>query len=155
VRQVTRLGYWPTDVRHIVLTHLDPDHTGGISDFPWCDRAPTYREHDAAMRRPTGGERRRYRPNQWAHAPPGRPTTKPPATTGSASISESEMSKAVIAVTQEAKAFFYASTTNVNAAVAQAGIPLHLFISIVNCRDRALKTTTAPTRGSLPASTPS
>nr|WP_246148118.1 MBL fold metallo-hydrolase [Nonomuraea turkmeniaca] len=36
VRQVIRLGYQPTDVRHIVLTHLDPDHTGGISDFPWA-----------------------------------------------------------------------------------------------------------------------
>jgi glyoxylase-like metal-dependent hydrolase (beta-lactamase superfamily II) len=69
VRQVTRLGYRPTDVRHIVLTHLDPDHTGGISDFPWATVHLHAREHDAAMRRPTSGERRRYRPNQWAHGP--------------------------------------------------------------------------------------
>jgi uncharacterized protein YbjT (DUF2867 family) len=39
---------------------------------------------------------------------------------------------------QKARAFFQASTTNVNAAVAQAGIPLHLLISIVNCQDPAL-----------------
>ncbi|MGP4100070.1 MBL fold metallo-hydrolase [Nonomuraea sp. KM90] len=69
VRQVTRLGYQPADVRHIVLTHLDPDHTGGISDFPWATVHLHAREHEAAMLRPTSGERRRYRPNQWAHGP--------------------------------------------------------------------------------------
>lgn len=31
VRQVERLGFL---VRHIVLTHLDLDHTGGLDDFP-------------------------------------------------------------------------------------------------------------------------
>ncbi|SDM00031.1 Glyoxylase, beta-lactamase superfamily II [Nonomuraea jiangxiensis] len=67
--QVIRLGYQPTDVRHIVLTHLDPDHTGGISDFPWATVHLHAREHEAGMLRPTRGERRRYRPNQWAHGP--------------------------------------------------------------------------------------
>ncbi|MER7894539.1 MBL fold metallo-hydrolase [Micromonospora sp. NPDC094482] len=69
VRQVNRLGYQPTDVRHIVLTHLDVDHVGGISDFPWATVHLHAREHDAATRRPTSGERRRYRPNQWDHGP--------------------------------------------------------------------------------------
>jgi len=32
--QVTALGFAPGDVRHIVLTHLDVDHAGGIQDFP-------------------------------------------------------------------------------------------------------------------------
>ena len=32
--QLQRLGYSPNDVRHIVLTHLDLDHAGGILDFP-------------------------------------------------------------------------------------------------------------------------
>ncbi|HEX4924757.1 MAG TPA: MBL fold metallo-hydrolase [Bdellovibrionales bacterium] len=31
---VTRLGFRAQDVRHIVLTHLDPDHAGGLKDFP-------------------------------------------------------------------------------------------------------------------------
>ena len=33
-RQIERLGLRPHDVRHIVLTHLDFDHAGGIEDFP-------------------------------------------------------------------------------------------------------------------------
>lgn len=69
LRQVIRLGYRPSDVRHIVLTHLDPDHTGGISDFPQATVHLHAREHDAGMRRLTSGERGRYRPNQWAHGP--------------------------------------------------------------------------------------
>src|SRR5215472_3288530 len=31
---VERLGFRRTDVRHIVPTHLDLDHVGGLSDFP-------------------------------------------------------------------------------------------------------------------------
>ncbi len=29
-----RLGYSINDVRHIILTHLDLDHAGGLHDFP-------------------------------------------------------------------------------------------------------------------------
>ncbi|WP_051484150.1 MBL fold metallo-hydrolase [Rhizobium sp. CF080] len=32
--QIQSLGYPARDVRHIVLTHLDFDHAGGIADFP-------------------------------------------------------------------------------------------------------------------------
>ncbi|WP_373317754.1 MBL fold metallo-hydrolase [Planotetraspora silvatica] len=28
------MGYDPADVRHIVVTHLDVDHCGGLPDFP-------------------------------------------------------------------------------------------------------------------------
>lgn len=34
VNQLHRLGFQPSDVRHIILTHLDHDHIGGIVDFP-------------------------------------------------------------------------------------------------------------------------
>ena len=34
VRQIEALGLSPSDVRHIVITHLDFDHAGGIEDFP-------------------------------------------------------------------------------------------------------------------------
>lgn len=34
VRQIERLGFSPDDVRHIVITHLDFDHAGGLEDFP-------------------------------------------------------------------------------------------------------------------------
>ena len=33
-QQIRRLGYRIDDVRHIVLTHLDVDHAGGLRDFP-------------------------------------------------------------------------------------------------------------------------
>lgn len=33
-RQIEQLGYRTSDVRHIVLTHFDFDHIGGIADFP-------------------------------------------------------------------------------------------------------------------------
>lgn len=34
IRQVEALGHAAKDVRHIVLTHLDFDHAGGLEDFP-------------------------------------------------------------------------------------------------------------------------
>src|SRR3954447_4440373 len=45
VRQIEALGYKATDVRHIVLTHLDFDHAGGLDDFP---AATVHMLHDEA-----------------------------------------------------------------------------------------------------------
>lgn len=36
LRQVVRLGYNPSDVQHIIPTHLHRDHVGGLADFPWA-----------------------------------------------------------------------------------------------------------------------
>ncbi|MFE9708342.1 MBL fold metallo-hydrolase [Streptomyces sp. NPDC005930] len=34
VRQIARLGHRPSDVRHIIVTHLDVDYSGDLPDFP-------------------------------------------------------------------------------------------------------------------------
>ena len=47
VNQVTRLGYKPEDVRHIVLTHLHLDHAGGLPDFPQAQVHLFRREYEA------------------------------------------------------------------------------------------------------------
>jgi glyoxylase-like metal-dependent hydrolase (beta-lactamase superfamily II) len=56
-------------VRHIVLTHLDIDHAGGLSDFPTAQVHVLDVEHAAAMKPRTRAERNRYRPQQWEHQP--------------------------------------------------------------------------------------
>jgi len=68
-RQVERLGFRRDDVRHIILTHLDHDHTGGLSDFPHAQVHVTTAEAVGAIRSPSLRERMRYRPAQWAHHP--------------------------------------------------------------------------------------
>ncbi len=66
VRQIERLGFEPRDVRHIVLTHLDFDHAGGLDDFPWARVHLLARERDHATAQRTWLDRRRYRPAQWS-----------------------------------------------------------------------------------------
>ncbi len=69
VEQVRALGVDPKDVRHIVVTHLDLDHAGGLCDFPDAKVHLHAREHAAAVARSTFNERGRYIPAHWAHAP--------------------------------------------------------------------------------------
>ena len=68
-RQVERLGFKRENVRHIVLTHLDLDHAGGLSDFPHAKVHVYAQELRAAHAPKTLGEKERYRPIQWAHGP--------------------------------------------------------------------------------------
>jgi glyoxylase-like metal-dependent hydrolase (beta-lactamase superfamily II) len=56
-------------VRHIVVTHLDIDHAGGLADFPEALVHVLRAEHTAANKSPTRFEQGRYRPKQWAHGP--------------------------------------------------------------------------------------
>lgn len=64
-KQVEALGFSRDDVRHIILTHLDPDHAGGLSDFPMARVHLLADEHSGATGRLTQKERARYRPQQW------------------------------------------------------------------------------------------
>ena len=66
--QVRALGYAPSDVRHIVLTHLDFDHAGGLEDFPHAQVHVYAEELNVANHRDTWIARRRYRPQQWNRA---------------------------------------------------------------------------------------
>lgn len=62
VRQVQTLGFSPSDVRDVVLTHADPDHTGGLADFP---NATVHMSYEEALALAGGGWR--YRPIQFSH----------------------------------------------------------------------------------------
>src|SRR4051812_42331422 len=65
IRQIERLGFNPADVRHIVLTHLDFDHAGGLEDFPGA-LVHVMDEEFSAAPGPRRGfvPRNRYRPAQ-------------------------------------------------------------------------------------------
>jgi glyoxylase-like metal-dependent hydrolase (beta-lactamase superfamily II) len=65
IRQIRRLGFDPRDVRHIVLTHLDFDHAGGLDDFPHAAVHMMGAERQVALAQRTMLDRMRYRPLQW------------------------------------------------------------------------------------------
>jgi len=65
IDQVERLGFSARDVRHIVLTHLDFDHAGGLEDFPEATVHVMQTEIDAAQDRRGFITSQRYRPDQW------------------------------------------------------------------------------------------
>ena len=84
LKQVEALGFAAGDVRRIVATHLDPDHSGGLPDFPDAEVHVFARELEAALEpepaRPPALPRRPTGPT----APTGS-GTKSKATSGSAS----------------------------------------------------------------------
>jgi glyoxylase-like metal-dependent hydrolase (beta-lactamase superfamily II) len=70
IEQIKALGFDPRDVRHIVQTHLDLDHVGGLSDFPDALVHVHATELDAARRRDGFRARSRYRPKMlFEHNP--------------------------------------------------------------------------------------
>jgi glyoxylase-like metal-dependent hydrolase (beta-lactamase superfamily II) len=84
--QIEASGFHREDVRHIVLTHLDFDHAGGLSDFPEAMVHVHAKEKDAPRARATFMEKERYKPVQLAHGPrwetydsPGEPWMGMPA----------------------------------------------------------------------------
>lgn len=76
VEQIRALGFDPRDVRHIVQTHLDLDHVGGLADFPDALVHVHATELEAARRRDTVRARHRYRPKMlFEHNPKWRTYT--------------------------------------------------------------------------------
>jgi glyoxylase-like metal-dependent hydrolase (beta-lactamase superfamily II) len=73
IARVEALGFSARDVRHIVLTHLDLDHAGGLVDFPDARVHVHALEHEIAMQRThgkvSGLAKHRYVPAMWAHDP--------------------------------------------------------------------------------------
>jgi glyoxylase-like metal-dependent hydrolase (beta-lactamase superfamily II) len=65
-RQIAALGFDPDDVRHIVLTHLDFDHAGGLDDFPRATVHLLAEEREYAQLQKTWMDRQRFRPQQWS-----------------------------------------------------------------------------------------
>jgi glyoxylase-like metal-dependent hydrolase (beta-lactamase superfamily II) len=68
ISQIRGLGLSPGDVRHVVTTHLDLDHAGGLPDFPDAEVHLLGPELDAAMH-PGWRERTRYIAAHWTHGP--------------------------------------------------------------------------------------
>ncbi|WP_370263909.1 MBL fold metallo-hydrolase [Limnobacter sp.] len=68
IEQVKNLGYSPKDVRHILPTHLDLDHAGGLSDFPMAQVHVYKPEHQHAVN-PSLKDSMRYRKAHFAHKP--------------------------------------------------------------------------------------
>jgi glyoxylase-like metal-dependent hydrolase (beta-lactamase superfamily II) len=62
---IEALGFSPRDVRHIVVTHLDLDHAGGLRDFPEATVHLHARELAAARDRRPFRHRLRYLPYQF------------------------------------------------------------------------------------------
>jgi glyoxylase-like metal-dependent hydrolase (beta-lactamase superfamily II) len=67
--QVEALGFARSDVQHIIVTHLDVDHAGGLRDFPDATVHVSAAELEAARNPRTRVERDRYVQHQWAHDP--------------------------------------------------------------------------------------
>jgi glyoxylase-like metal-dependent hydrolase (beta-lactamase superfamily II) len=65
-RQIEALGFSAHDVRHIVLSHLDFDHAGGLDDFPGATVHLLESEVRSATAQASVLDRMRYRPEQWS-----------------------------------------------------------------------------------------
>ena len=68
LKQLEALGFGAGDVKRIVVTHLDPDHSGGLPDFPAAEVHVLSAELDAALD-PVLKDRPRYPDAHWKHGP--------------------------------------------------------------------------------------
>lgn len=49
--QIRKLGLERGDIRHIICTHLDIDHAGGLADFPHASVHVASREYESLMQK--------------------------------------------------------------------------------------------------------
>lgn len=61
--QLAQGGYRPNDVRWVIMTHLHPDHSGGLTYFPQAEILVAHAEHHVAQGR--RGQIRGYLPQHW------------------------------------------------------------------------------------------
>ena len=64
VRRIEQMGFSPNDVRHIVMTHCDPDHAGRLAGFPNAEVHVAEEELSHAL-----SGHWRYIPRQLEHKP--------------------------------------------------------------------------------------
>ncbi|HEY5816384.1 MAG TPA: MBL fold metallo-hydrolase [Solirubrobacterales bacterium] len=69
LRQLEALGFGAADVRHIVTTHLDLDHAGGLPDFPNAEVHLLAAELEAALHPPLNDRLRYIGGAHWRHDP--------------------------------------------------------------------------------------
>lgn len=67
--QIEAMGHSGDEVTHIVLTHMDFDHIGGIADFPGATIHTTADEYDWAVVNPDFMSKQRYSQKMWDHNP--------------------------------------------------------------------------------------
>lgn len=65
IAQIQRLGFQASDVKHILVSHLDFDHAGGISDFPAATVHVLSSEYNATQNLKGIKNRARYKPQQF------------------------------------------------------------------------------------------
>ena len=64
IRQIEKLGFKPENVENIICSHLDPDHIGGLADFPKAKIHVSKEEYECFK---SGNER--YLQQQLSHKP--------------------------------------------------------------------------------------
>ncbi len=68
ISQVEAMGFSAADVRHVIPTHLDNDHAGGVPDFPDA-QIHVWRPEMEACLNPSAKEKLRYERHLFAHGP--------------------------------------------------------------------------------------
>lgn len=64
IRQIEKLGFNALNLSDCILSHLDPDHAGGLADFPWATVHVSSEEWEHF-----NSGHPRYLPHQLAHRP--------------------------------------------------------------------------------------